>query len=145
MRRSLVTLQLFDVARSVTHCPFLGKIEAMTTTEVHVYVHVDGGVPENLSVQVYLPPDTDTTELEGLLMATKEEVLASIADVKTALVELQSDVQRIITDLETAIANNDLTAVAAAVEDLKATVTTIDEAVETASPEPTEPPVEPTP
>lgn len=73
-------------------------------------------------------------------MATKEEVLASIADVKVSLTELSSDVQRIIADLETAIANNDLTAVAAAVADLKSTVTTIDDAVETASPEPTEPP-----
>jgi isopropylmalate/homocitrate/citramalate synthase len=113
----------------------------MTPPEIHVHVHVDGGGAENLSVHVYLP--TDTTELEGLLMATKEELLASIADVKTALVELQSDVARVIADLEAALEAQDLTAVAAAVEDLKATVTTIDEAVETASPEPTEP--EPTP
>jgi hypothetical protein len=112
----------------------------MTTTEVHVHVHVDGGGAENLSVHVYLP--TDTEELEGLLMATKEELLASVADVKALVVELQKDVTRIITDLEAALAAQDLTAVAAAVEDLKSSVTTIDDAVEAASPEP---PTEPTP
>lgn len=102
-------------------------------------MHLDGSA-DNVSVSVYLPADT---ELEGLIMATREEIVADVAEVKALLVELQKDVTRVIADLEAALANNDLEAVAAAVADLKATTTTIDDAVEAASPEPTEP--EPTP
>jgi hypothetical protein len=109
----------------------------MTVTEVHVHVHVDGST-DSVSVHVSLPPDI--TELKGLIMATKEEILASLADVKASLVELQKDTTRIIADLDAAVQAQDLTAVAAAVDDLKSTVGTIDAAVEAASPEPTETP-----
>ncbi len=78
-------------------------------------------------------------------MATKEEVLASIDGVKTSLVELSSDVQRVIDALNEAIAAGDLTAIAAGVAELQTIVTAVDDAVEAVSPEPTEPPVEPTP
>lgn len=111
----------------------------MTVTEVHVHVHVDGSA-ESVTVHVY--PPADTTELKGLIMATRDEILANIDVVKTALVELQKDTNRVIADLEAALAAQDLTAVAAAVEDLKASVTNIDAAVEAASPEP---PVVPAP
>lgn len=126
-------------SREVGKTSTLGKVWGMTTTEVHVHVHLDGSA-DNVSVSVYLPADT---ELEGLIMATREEIVADVAEVKALLVELQKDVTRVIADLEAALANNDLEAVAAAVADLKATTTTIDDAVEAASPEPTEP--EPTP
>lgn len=112
----------------------------MTVTEVRVSVHVDG-TAESVTVHVYPPPDL--TELKGLIMATKEEILANLADVKASLVELSKDVTRVIAALDAAVQAQDLTAVAAAVDDLKTTVGTLDAAVEAASPEP--PVVEPAP
>ncbi len=113
----------------------------MTTTEVHVHIHVDGPAPEGLQVHVTIPPDT---QLEGLLMATKEEVLAALDTLTSTLTELAHDVTRLAEELEAAIQANDLTAVAGKVADLQAMAAAIDAAVEVASPEP-EPEPEPTP
>lgn len=118
----------------------------MSDIVFHLYVHLDQPV-DNLSLSVSLPntDPTDLLEVKELLMATKEEVLASIDGVKTSLVELSSDVQRVIDALNEAIAAGDLTAIAAGVAELQTIVTAVDDAVEAVSPEPTEPPVEPTP
>lgn len=105
----------------------------MTNPEVHVHIHVDTG---------------HLDELRGLLMATKEEVLAALDTLQTTMTELGSDVQRLADDLAEAVANNDLTAVAEKVTQLQTLAQAIDDAVEAASPEgePTpEPEPEPTP
>lgn len=117
----------------------------MSDAVIHLYVHLDQPV-ENLSLSIYMPSDSqaDLAEIKELVVATKEEVLAAIDVTKASLAELSKDVTRIIADLQTAIADKDLTAVAAGIADLQTVVAAIDDAVEVASPEPAPTP-EPTP
>lgn len=85
-------------------------------------------------------------ELKEQTMATKDEILAQIADVKTTLVETGKDVARIADKLDVAAANGDLTAVSDAVAELKSLAQGIDDRAEASDPEaPAEPeqPVEP--
>ncbi len=74
-------------------------------------------------------------ELKEQIMSSEQEVLADIASAKAALTELSKDVGRVITQLEGALATSNFDTVAAAVADLKQSVQTIDDAVESASPE----------
>ncbi len=76
------------------------------------------------------------------LMATKDEILAQIADVKTVLVETGKDVGRVADKLDQAVANGNLTEVADAVAELKTIAQGIDDRAEASDPEVTEP-VEP--
>jgi hypothetical protein len=100
--------------------------------EVHVHVHVEGSI-------------AGLNEIKESIVATKEEVLAQVADLKALAVENLEDTQRVIAKLEEAIANQDLTAVAEALTDLKATTQATNDAIEAADPEVVEPPVEPEP
>ena len=103
----------------------------MTTPEVHIHIHVDG--------------NGNLNELRGLIVATKEEILAQLDTLTSTLTELADDVNRLAQDLADAVAANDLTAIAEKATALQAIATAIDDAVEAASPEPTpEPPTEPT-
>jgi hypothetical protein len=101
----------------------------MTTPEVHVHVHVDTG---------------HSDELRGLIVATKEEVLAALQTLQDTMTELSSDVARLAEDLAAAVQANDLTAVQEKVAALQTLASAIDEAVEAASPE-GEPEPEPEP
>jgi hypothetical protein len=88
--------------------------------------------------------------LEEQQMTTKDEILAQLGGVKTTLVETKKDLGRVAEDLRTALANNDLSAIAASVDELQNLATGIDADAEAASPEPTmepapEQPAEPTP
>lgn len=78
--------------------------------------------------------------LEALMAATQAEVLAKIADLATLADETQKDVARVITKLDEAIAAGDMTAVSAAVDELRTHVQPIDDAAEAAAPEPVEAP-----
>jgi hypothetical protein len=93
----------------------------MTSPEIHVHVHVDGG---------------NVTELKEILVATKEEVLANLTTLGDTLTEIGSDVARIATALEEAVANGDLTAVAAKAAELQSVATAIEAALDEASPDP---------
>jgi hypothetical protein len=107
----------------------------MTTPlpEVHVHVHIEGSV-------------AGLDEIKESIVATKDEVLAQIAEVKALAVENLEDTQRVIDKLDEAIANSDLTLVAEAVADLRATTQTTNDAIEAAAPEPVvEPEPEPEP
>ncbi len=75
--------------------------------------------------------------LRGDIMATKDEVLAQIADVKAVLVETGKDVGRVADKLDQAVADNDLTAVSAAVDELRGMAQAIDDRAEASVPEPT--------
>lgn len=78
------------------------------------------------------------SRLEHLIVTTREEALAALAEVK-------HDVQRLVGDLQSA-KDALLAAIEAGNMDaIKAAADEIDTLVEAASPEPTEPPVEPTP
>lgn len=100
--------------------------------EVHVHVHIEG-------------QSAGTAELKEIILATKEEVLASLQAANDLLVENQSDTQRIIELLDAAVAANDLTAVAEGVEQLRSIAQATNDAIEAAAPEAVEPPVAPTP
>lgn len=103
----------------------------MTSPEIHVHVHVDGG---------------NVTELKEILVATKEEVLASLTTLGETLTEIGSDVARIAAALEEAVENNDLTAVAEKAAELQGVANAIETALDTASPDPDDVPTpEPTP
>lgn len=103
------------------------------------------------------PPPTDAAlaaftlilnridRLEALIMSTKDEVLAAIADTKVLAEETKKDVARVIVKLDEAIANQDMTLVSEAVADLRSSVQATDDAAEAAAPEPVEPPTEPEP
>lgn len=104
-----------------------------TIDDLHIHVHIEGGATA-----------ADVTELKELIMATKEEILAQLAEVKALAVETASDVTRVLEALEAAVANADLTAVAESVAELRSIVQGADEALEAAVPE-TEPEPEPTP
>jgi hypothetical protein len=82
------------------------------------------------------------TRLERLIMTAQDDVLAQIADVKTLLVETGKDVTRVADKLDAAIASGDLTAVSAAVAELKTIAQGIDDRAEASDPEL---PVEPQP
>lgn len=100
--------------------------------EVHVHVHVEGFT-------------AGLTEIKESIVATKEEVLAQVAELKALAVENLEDTQRVIAKLEEAVANNDLTAVQEALADLRSTTQATNDAIEAADPEVEEPPVEPEP
>lgn len=111
--------------RSLLFPAGFGSLTGMNPIEVHVHVHLDG-----------------THHLEGLILATKDEILAALDTLTASLTELSHDVARLAQDLADAVAANDLTAVADKVTALQAVATAIDDAVEAASPEPpVEPPV----
>ncbi len=74
-------------------------------------------------------------------MASKDEILAQIADVRTLLDEVRKDVGRVADRLDEAVANNNLDDVSAAVADLRGVVQAIDDRAEAAAPEDTEPSV----
>lgn len=116
----------------------------MTDTVIHVYVHLDQPA-DQVSVTVNLGADSQAlAELKDIIMTlpTKDEVLAALDGVRATLTELSSDVARLVAEFNTAVANNDLTAVAAAAAELGTIATAIDAAVEAASPQPVaEPPV----
>ena len=116
----------------------------MTDTVIHVYVHLDQPA-DQVSVTVNLGAEASAlAELKELIMTlpTKDEVLASLGGVRAPLTELASDVTRLVGLFNTAIANGDLTAIAAATAELAGIATAIDEAVEAAAPQPVaEPPV----
>jgi hypothetical protein len=75
------------------------------------------------------------TNLKETLMATKDEILAQIADVKTVLVETGKDVGRVADKLDQAVANGNLTEVADAVAELKTIAQGIDDRAEASDPE----------
>jgi hypothetical protein len=79
------------------------------------------------------------TKLKEQIMATKDEILTQIADVKTVLVETGKDVGRVADKLDQAVANGNLTEVAAAVAELKSIAQGIDDRAETSDPEQTAP------
>lgn len=113
----------------------------MTASEIHVHVHLDGPA-DQVSVYVTVGAE-DLTELKEALMATKDEVLASLTAVRETLVELGTDVARLVDLFNEAVANGDLTAIAALAAELGTISTAIDAAVEAAAPEAEqEPPVE---
>lgn len=83
-------------------------------------------------------------------VATKDEILAQIGEVRNLLVETQKDVGRVADKLDEAMAGGDLAAVGEAIADLRGIAQTINDRAEQSSPEavaPDEPtePVEPTP
>lgn len=73
-------------------------------------------------------------------MTTQADVLAKIAEVKALATETNKDVLRVIGKLDEAIAAGDMTAVAAAVDDLRTVVQGVDDAAEAAVPEQVEQP-----
>ncbi len=79
------------------------------------------------------------------LMATKDEILAQIADVKAVLLETGKDVNRVADKLDAAVANGNLTEVADAVAELKSIAQGIDDRAEASDPETTETPADETP
>ncbi len=95
------------------------------STEVHVHVHLDitGGITEAKN------------EIKETIVATKEEILASLEEAQALATETQKDVLRVIAKLDEALAAQDLTAVADAVAELKASVQSTDDAAEAAAPE----------
>lgn len=96
-----------------------------------MHVHVEGS-------------SAGTAELKEIILATKEEVLASLATLQELVVENQSDTTRIIELLDAAVQAQDLTAVAEAVEQLRTVAQATNDAIEAAAPEGTvEPPVDP--
>lgn len=95
--------------------------------EVHVHLHVEGS-------------GAGITEIKEIILATKEEVLASLASLHALAVENASDTTRIIELLDAAIEAQDLTAVAAVVEELRTVAQATNDAIEAAAPEPVEPP-----
>jgi hypothetical protein len=99
--------------------------------EIHVHVHVEGS------------GSTDP-EIKEILVATKEEVLASLAELKTLAVENQEDTTRIIEKLDQAVQDQDLTAVADAVNELRSITQATNDAIEAADPETPTTPEEPT-
>jgi len=70
------------------------------------------------------------------LMATKDAILAQIAEVKALLVETGKDVDRIADKLDEAANDGDLTAVAEAVTELHSLAQGINDRAEAADPEP---------
>jgi hypothetical protein len=78
--------------------------------------------------------------LEALMATTQAQVLATLAEVQALATETHDDVLRVIDKLDAAIAEADLTAVASAAEELRATVQGTDDAAEAAAPEPTDEP-----
>jgi hypothetical protein len=85
------------------------------------------------------------TRLKETLMATKDEILTQIADVKTLLVETGKDVSRVADKLDQAVANGNLTEVADAVAELKSIAQGIDDRAEASDPEQTTTPGDETP
>lgn len=85
------------------------------------------------------------TKLKEQIMATKDEILADIADVKNILVETGKDVSRVADKLDTAVANGNLTEVADAVAELKQIAQGIDDRAEASDPEQTTTPADETP
>lgn len=106
----------------------------MTLPEIHVHVHVDGGPVNEVHAHVYV--SAEDPELKEILVATKEEILAQLVTLGDTLTEIGSDVARIAADLAAAVANNDLTAVAAKVAELQTVSDTIESALDAASPDP---------
>lgn len=85
--------------------------------------------------------------LKEQTMASKQEVLDALADVKNLLVETSKDVTRVADKLDQAVTNNDLTDVQAAVAELRSLAQGIDARAEQSDPEPAtqpEQPAEPT-
>ncbi len=78
-------------------------------------------------------------QLKEIIVTTKQELLDAIADVKNVLVETGKDVARVADKLDAAVANGDLTDVAAAVAELRALAQSVDERAEASDPE--QPPV----
>ncbi len=76
-------------------------------------------------------------------MATKDEVLAQIADVKNLLVETGKDVNRVADKLDQAVAAGDLSEVSAAVAELHQIAQGIDDRAEASDPEQSAEPDEP--
>lgn len=76
-------------------------------------------------------------------MVTKDELKAQIGEVKTILTETQKDVDRVATKLEQAVANNDLSDVAAAVQELRTLAQNVGDRAEQADPEQPATPAEP--
>lgn len=95
--------------------------------------------------------------LKEIIMTTKDEILAELADTKTVAEETRKDTERLASGftvvsgqlkdvqakLDAAIANGDLSAVSAAVADLKVSIQDTDDLVESASPEATPQPAQP--
>ena len=104
----------------------------MAVDDVHIHVHID------------VAGATGINELKDLIMVTKDELMTQIDEVKALAAETASDVTRVLEALEVAVANNDLTAVAANVAELRTIVEGADAALEEAVPE-TEPEPNPIP
>lgn len=69
------------------------------------------------------------------LMTAQDDVLAQIAAVKTVLTETKKDVGRVADKLDAAVASGDLSAVSAAVAELKDIAQGIDDRAEASDPE----------
>lgn len=93
-----------------------------TTPELHVHVTV------NVNGQ-------DFAELKEIMVSTKEELLAELADLKTLVVETNDDITRVLDKLDEALAASDLTEASAAVAELRGLVQAGDDAIEAADPE----------
>ncbi len=74
-------------------------------------------------------------ELKEALVVTKDELKTQIADVKTVLTEARKDVNRVADRLDQAVANNDLSDVSAAVQELRELAQGIGDRAEQSDPE----------
>lgn len=82
-------------------------------------------------------------DYKEMFMVTKQEILDQLADVKTVLGETAKDVGRVADKLDQAVANGDLSEVAAAVAELKQMAEGIDARAEQSDPEQPADPAEP--
>lgn len=117
--------------------PFpMGYNKIVTSPDVHVHVHLD------------LPGLVDYsprfTTLEELIMTTKAELETQIDELVAVTTEAASDLTRVLEELAELVAQGDLTAIAAKVDQVKAIAVAMSEAADAAVADPTDvPPVEP--